>query len=529
MFKSIRVKAAASKEIPVLPYREFLETYCPEMVRFEFGPHHLRLWNWVSGLNRESATPTRVEVWPRGGAKSTSSELAVCWLSTTLQKKFVLYVCSTQAKAEEHVQSIATLMERIGIERSVGIYGQSKGWKKNLLRTANGFNVAAAGLDTAIRGIKLDDLRPDLIIFDDFDDDADTEYITEQKERRITNAIIPSGDPICADYLFLQNLIIPTGIMTRLVEGLSYFATDRDIPEIIPAYRDLEVAAVTQESGVVKYVITGGTPTWEGQGKEVCEMQIAKRGLRAFLRESQHNVLDSHGQALWSQEIFDRPAFRVDPCIYWKGEVKASGYNQGFWEFIPPEPMVKMVVGLDPSVADPTTARGIPDECGIIAAGIGRSGRYYVLADASGLYAPEVWAKKAVELAMLLNCPIVFEANQGGKLIDLALQTHGSVPTMSVHAADGKRTRAEPVSMMYWQGMVSHSGELPQLERSMLRWNPYDSRQKSPNRIDALVWAIFGLGLSAFGEMRSTSRLNTRQKAFDMNNSANSDYNEMQK
>jgi hypothetical protein len=100
---------------------------------------------------------------------------------------------------------------------------------------------------------------------------------------------------------------------------------------------------------------------------------------------------------------------------------------------------------------------------------------------------------------------------------------------MSVHAADGKRTRAEPVSMMYWQGMVSHSGELPQLERSMLRWNPYDSRQKSPNRIDALVWAIFGLGLSAFGEMRSTSRLNSRQKAFDMNNSTNLDYNEMQK
>ena len=61
-------------------------------------------------------------------------------------------------------------MEKCGIERAVNKYGYSKGWNAQKLRTANGFNVLAFGLDTGARGVKLDNLRPDMIILDDIDE-----------------------------------------------------------------------------------------------------------------------------------------------------------------------------------------------------------------------------------------------------------------------------------------------------------------------------------------------------------------------
>lgn len=145
-------------------------------------------------------------------------------------------------------------------------------------------------------------------------------------------------------------------------------------------------------------------------------------------------------------------------------------------------PMERIVVAIDPSA----TSEG--DEAGIVAAG--KCGREsYVLEDATLQGSPLAWAKAAVTLFHKLKADkIVAEANNGGEMVALTIyQVDRSVPVTLVHASRGKLTRAEPVAAQYEQGRVHHVGTFPHLEDEMVQWVPGDL---SPNRMDALVWAI---------------------------------------
>ena len=258
------------------------------------APRHHRLWKWFDLIRKgEPPPPPRVEGWPRGGAKSTTAELGVTYVGVKMARRFVLYVSGTQDQADKHVQSIANLFERIGVERSLGKYGHSRGWRRNQLRTSLGFNVEAIGLDVAARGVKLDEFRPDLIIFDDLDGQEDTPATTAKKIRAITKALIPAGSDDCA-VLFIQNLIIEDGIMSQLVDGRADFLMGRQC-FVEPAVHGLETTTVQAEDGSNKYQIVAGQPTWDGQNLVVCERQINDWGLRAFLQEAQHQVQGSQG------------------------------------------------------------------------------------------------------------------------------------------------------------------------------------------------------------------------------------------
>lgn len=285
-------------------WERWLRINFPGTTRSPLGQHHRRLWAWVDSIEPGASPSPLVEVWARGGAKSTTAELGVAWVGSRLTRRFVLYVSGTQEQADKHVQSIATLMESIGIERSVGKYGSSKGWRRNQLRTADGFNVAALGLDTESRGIKLDEFRPDMMVFDDIDDQQDTPAKTDKKIRAITDKILPAEADDCA-VLFIQNLIIEDGVFARLVNGSADFLYERSVPPIVPAVHGLEVEPYTcRETQRTLYRVVGGIASWEGQSLEVCERQINKRGLPAFLRESQHEVAGADGF------YFDAKAFR---------------------------------------------------------------------------------------------------------------------------------------------------------------------------------------------------------------------------
>ncbi len=133
----------------------------------------------------------------------------------------------------------------------------------------------------------------------------------------------------------------------------------------------------------------------------------------------------------------------------------------------------------------------------------GEPGRYYLL-DSEGMRTtPTAWLTKAVILADRVGAAIVYEANHGGEFVaDLLEQVMDEigvrVPVFDVHASDGKRTRAEPVAMLYEQGanredaQVFHVGEFPDLEDQMCNWTG-EAGVPSPDRMDALVWAITAL------------------------------------
>lgn len=215
-------------------------------------------------------------------------------LCVKLARRYVLYVSETQEQADKHVGAIASLLEKAGVERLVSIYGHSKGWKRTQLRTANGFNVSSFGLDTAARGVKLDQYRPDLIVFDDIDDQSDTARTVSKKIDSITTAIIPAGSSDAA-YLFVQNLVHEEGIFAQLVYGRADFLHDRETPYVEPAVIDLQTEKRDRGDGTNVYFVTGGTPTWAGQDLRTVEAQINDWGLRAFSREAQHEVRGASG------------------------------------------------------------------------------------------------------------------------------------------------------------------------------------------------------------------------------------------
>jgi len=175
--------------------------------------------------------------------------------------------------------------------------------------------------------------------------------------------------------------------------------------------------------------------------------------------------VDQREGALWSWESINEPRVSKDEL---------------------PE-MVRVVVAVDPAV----TNRSTSDETGIVIAGKGIDGRFYVLGDVSGRLTPLEWAQQAVNAYHAHKADrIVAETNQGGDLVEQNIrQVDKLVPYLGVHASRGKVTRAEPIATLYAQGRVSHVGTFRDMEAEMLTYCGYDS-DASPNRLDAVTFAL---------------------------------------
>lgn len=168
--------------------------------------------------------------------------------------------------------------------------------------------------------------------------------------------------------------------------------------------------------------------------------------------------------------------------------------------------LVRIVVGVDP----PVSAHG--DACGIIVAGLSEDGIATVLADCTAARAsPERWARAVAETAAAWSADrVVAEANQGGAMVESVLRAADiALPVKLVHASRGKVARAEPVAALYEAGRVRHAGLFAQLEDQLcglMAGGTYEGPQtggsRSPDRADALVWALSELMLVRRGRPR---------------------------
>ncbi len=147
----------------------------------------------------------------------------------------------------------------------------------------------------------------------------------------------------------------------------------------------------------------------------------------------------------------------------------------------------RIVIAIDPAV----TSSEESDETGIIVAGKGVDGCAYVLADLSCRLSPEGWARRAINAFHEFKADrIIAEVNNGGDMVEHVLRTiDPRIPYTKVHASRGKAVRAEPIAALYEQGKVFHIKPFNELEDQMCSFVPglYD---KSPDRADALVWAL---------------------------------------
>ena len=166
------------------------------------------------------------------------------------------------------------------------------------------------------------------------------------------------------------------------------------------------------------------------------------------------------------------------------------------------DPALRVVIGVDPPASD----RG--DECGIVVCALGTSGIAQVLADCSVAKAsPERWARAVAEAARGWNADrVVAEANQGGQMVVSVLRAADiALPLKLVHASRGKAARAEPVAALYEAGRVRHAGMFAQLEDQLcglMAGGGYEGPGTSPDRADALVWALSELMLGRRQEPR---------------------------
>jgi hypothetical protein len=285
-------------------WQPWLLTMYPGYVRHPFAARHEELWEHIWAIDYADAPRPFVAIWARGGGKSTTAELACAALGLRGARRYVLYVRETQEQADNSVTNIATLLERPEVElyyprhaeRAVGKYGSSRGWRRNRLHTAGGFTIDAMGLDTAGRGAKVDEQRPDFIVFDDIDGKHDNASATAKKIATITTSILPAGAENCG-VLAIQNLIIADGFFSRMVDGRATYLSRRIVSGPHPAVRRLKAEwkeEPVEDDGppTRRAVIVQGEATWEGQNLATCQRQIDDWGLEAFEKEAQHDVFE---------------------------------------------------------------------------------------------------------------------------------------------------------------------------------------------------------------------------------------------
>ena len=188
-------------------------------------------------------------------------------------------------------------------------------------------------------------------------------------------------------------------------------------------------------------------------------------GTRLGRQELDGEIIEDNAQALWKRSWIEQARVRETPALQ------------------------RVVVAVDP----PAGSSG--DECGLVVAGLDADGGGYVLADRSaGGLSPAAWAARTAQAYEDFQADaIIAEANQGGEMVRAVLaQAGANLPVMLVHASRGKLARAAPAATLYEQGRIHHIGCCPELEDQMCQYDGSISG-KSPDRMDALVWALADL------------------------------------
>lgn len=203
------------------------------------------------------------------------------------------------------------------------------------------------------------------------------------------------------------------------------------------------------------------------------EMERRYDGTRLGRQELYGEILTDVEGALWNYEMIERA--RIDLSETESVERLA-------------ETMDRVIVAIDPA----GTSVKRSDETGIVVVGV-KAGELYVLADRSGKYTPERWARTAVEAYEHWKADaIVVENNYGGEMVRSTLNNISAFPRVrEVNSRRGKFIRAEPVVSLYEQSRVHHVGKHEKLETQMTEWVP--GKGSSPDRLDALVHAVHEL------------------------------------
>ena len=337
----------------------------------------------------------------REGSKSTTGQQIITDLGGRRVRRYALYISETQGQANDHLGDVGHFMGSPNVkrvypllhERQLTDFGTYRSWSRKRLISASGFFIDALGLNTAKRGVKIDGMRPDFLIFDDIDALKDSPDMTQKKLDVIRNTILPLGSKN-ATSLWLQNPMIKGGVFSQIYTGEAGMLMDRVVIGPIPALNNFSYESYFDEDkDRIRYRILTGDPTWDGQDIEVCEHYMNTFGPDAFLRECQHE-LDKLQGGLFKDIDYRHVAPLEAPHI--------SG----------------SIVYVDPAT---TNKKGSSCQ-GIAAAGLDVKKTAYLQYAWEGKMQPREAIRKAIVIAIQIGATVVWiEGNQGGNTwLDLA-------------------------------------------------------------------------------------------------------------
>lgn len=222
------------------------------------------------------------------------------------------------------------------------------------------------------------------------------------------------------------------------------------------------------------------------------------------------NLVGQYGNSDLARQELDGQMLEDQEGLVFTTEMMDKALDES--GIVPRMPLI--FVAVDPSVSENPN-----DECGIMVMGVTQQNdltkrTVYVLEDCSVKAGPDVWSKVVVDAAARWGTKfVVFEKNQGGHLVSMALTAHDPmIKTFPVVATKGKMTRAEPVVVAMQQGRVRFNGLMPFLMDQCLYFDPESSRF-SPDRMDAMVWGVYAAILSPPPGLRA-GRYSAQSSAF---------------
>jgi predicted phage terminase large subunit-like protein len=370
---------------------------------------------------------------------STTTELGAGVVGYYGLRRYGIYLCDTQKQADDHVATVASVFERLGVERAINRYGFSRGWNINRLRTADGFTLDALGLDAAVRGARMDEHRPDLLIMDDLDRQLDTPETIQKKIEMLTQTILPAGASDLA-VIGVQNIPNAGGIFAQLADGRAEFLMERTVLGPFPALQAVPETdwyqVETRAEGQRRFRITHGTPVWAGQDLAACEALLNRMGPRGFEIECLHRIGRLAGK------VFQREWFPI--VTDWPrgcGRVR-------YWDFAATE----VDEGLRRSGKDPDWTVGL-------LLGMWR-GQFWVL-DMQRVRLSSHGVEALVQQTAALDGPGVDiwleeEGGASGKAVTSHYRTHvlAGYAVRTWHSTGSKGERAKPVSSAAEAGNV---------------------------------------------------------------------------
>jgi predicted phage terminase large subunit-like protein len=196
-------------------------------------------------------------------------------------------------------------------------------------------------------------------------------------------------------------------------------------------------------------------------------------------------VQDRYGQTqMGAQELYGEILTQYQGALWHRDKI--------CYQPVEAEDLKRVVIAIDPA----TTHHNASDETGIIVAGLHTQGFVVILDDLSGRHSPAHWGQRVVEAYEQYKADrVVAEVNKGGDLVERIITSiDPHVSYRAVRATRGKVTRAEPVAALYEQGKVVHQRPLRELETQLCTYVP-NQTSSSPDRMDALVWAVTDLML----------------------------------